>query len=117
MPILRTKVLKCHWSKEVLNPTCPSQTPLVEEGVHRRCSQMPFAADTFQNYKIRLEPYNTYLALSPSDPDSKGQPTFSKPLDPSLVEAEDGDLVEEVEMDPHIAERRWIVSGRAEDHP
>jgi hypothetical protein len=94
------RVLKCLFSEQkcwnaigpkgVLNPTCPSQTPLVEEGVHRRCSQMPFAADTFQkNYQIEIRTIQ-YISLpwATIRPRQQGQPTFSNPLlfDPSLIE-------------------------------
>jgi hypothetical protein len=53
-------------------------------------------------------------------PTAKDNQPSANPLtfDPSLIERADGDLVEEVEMDPHIERRRWIVGRiRAEDHP
>jgi hypothetical protein len=68
--------------------TCPSQTPLVEEGVHRRCSQMPFAEIRFKRItKSRLEPYNYISCLEqPSDPPTARTTNFQQPtLDPSLV--------------------------------
>jgi hypothetical protein len=63
------------------NPTCPSQTPLVEEGVHRRCSQMPFAVRyVSKNYQIEIRTIQSHiLPWATIRPDSKGQPTFSKP--------------------------------------
>jgi hypothetical protein len=93
------------------NPTCPSQTPLVEEGVHRRCSQMPFAVRyVSKNYQIEIRTIQSYIlpwaTIRPRQQRTTNfQQTYSL-FDPSLFEmGADGDLVEEVEMDPHIAER------------
>jgi hypothetical protein len=74
---------------------------------------MPFAVRyVSKNYQIEIRTIQYISCLEqPPTPTAKDNQLSATHylLDPSLIRA-DGDLVEEVEMDPHIAERRrWIV--------